>query len=225
MIKTILFDADDTLFDFKKAERTALSQTLLSLNIEPKDILLRRYSEINLAQWKLLEQKKISRDELRVRRFSILFQEFGIPCKADEATLLFEKKLGECGEFFSGAEELLQRLHKKYRLYIVSNGASAVQRSRLKITDAEKYFDGIFISQEVGYDKPDIRFFEACFQKIPNFCREETLIIGDSLSSDIQGGKNAGLVTVWYNRNNSRDTVGADFEIHVLDELEKLLKK
>lgn len=226
MIRNILFDLDDTLLDFHLAEKTALSKTLRHLDIPPTEKILARYSEINLAQWKLLEQKKLTLDEVKERRYQLLFEEFNIDCCGRLATEYYENQLAVGHFFIDGAEELLKALFQNYRLYLVSNGSTDVQKSRIKSADIKKYFDSIFISQEVGFDKPCLSFFEYCFSKIPDFKKKETLIIGDSLSSDIAGGNNAGITTVWFNRNKKENhsTITADFEIFTLPDLIPLIK-
>lgn len=223
MIKNILFDLDDTIFDFKRAEKIALSKTLSELGVSPDDRILSRYSEINISQWKLLEKRIITRDEVKVRRYKLLFEEFGIDLSAERTTALYEKNLAIGHYFIDGAEELLQRLYKHYHLYLVSNGATAVQKSRIASSGIEKYFQNIFISQEIGYDKPAKEFFDKCFEQIDNFSKKETIIVGDSLSSDIQGGINAGIKTVWFNpRHLEFDKIKPDYEISSLDELNAL---
>ena len=224
MIKNILFDLDDTIFDFKKAERIALSNTLSELGVTPEDKILSRYSEINISQWKLLEKKIITRDEVKVRRYKLLFEEFNLDLSAEKTTALYEKKLAIGHYFIDGAEELLQGLYKSYRLYLVSNGASAVQHSRIAGSGIERYFKSIFISQEIGFDKPAKEFFDKCFSQIDGFSKSETIIVGDSLSSDIQGGINAGIKTVWFNPKCLKpDGIKPDYEIHLLKELEEIL--
>lgn len=226
MIKNILFDLDDTLLDFHLAEKMALIKTLRRLNIEPKDEMLKRYSELNLAQWKLLEQKKLTLDEVMVRRYELLFDEYNIEACAVNATQYYENQLAKGHFFIDGAEKLLNDLFYNYRLHLASNGSVKVQEGRIKSAGIEKYFDNIFISQRVGFDKPCLNFFEYCFLKIPDFKKSETLIMGDSLTSDIAGGNNAGITTVWFNRNRTknRSDVIPDYEIANLLDLVPLLK-
>lgn len=225
MIEYIFFDLDDTLFDFKKAERIALAEALEEFGVQPTDKILSRYSEINISQWKLMELGKLTRDEVKVKRYRLLFDELGIDLQPEKVTALYEKKLGIGHYFIDGAEEIIKSLFGKYRLYIVSNGATKVQESRIADSGITKYFENIFISQDIGYDKPDIRFFEHCFGSIDGFSKDKAIIVGDSLSSDIQGGINAGIKTVWFNpHNNISDTVKPDFEITSLKELFKILE-
>lgn len=225
MIDTILFDLDNTLLDFDQAERIALTQTLLRLRIRPSEVILNRYSELNLAQWKLLEQGKLSRSEVKTRRYQILFDELGAACSAGEAAKIYESLL-EVGHYFiDGAEELLRILSPRYRLYVVTNGTASVQKSRIKSADIGRYLAGVFISEEIGFNKPSSEFFDDCFAQIPNFRKNASIIVGDSISSDIQGGKNAGIQTVWFNPARLPNDSGVlpDYEIHELKELELLL--
>ncbi|HOD02832.1 MAG TPA: YjjG family noncanonical pyrimidine nucleotidase [Clostridiales bacterium] len=225
-MKSILFDLDDTILDFCSAEKEALSKTLLHLGIQPEKRIIKRYSEINLAQWKLLELGKLTQEEVNVRRYRLLFDEIGAVCCPNYATGYYEKLLARGHYFVDGAQLLLKTLSCDYPLYLVSNGSSDVQKSRIKSADISKYLSGIFISEEIGFEKPDIRFFDYCFSKIPNFIKGETLIVGDSLSSDIKGGKNAGITTVWFNPSdlsNLTDII-PDYEIKKLLDLLSLLK-
>ncbi len=227
MIRNILFDLDDTILDFKRAEREALIKTLLYFNIIPEEKILTRYSEINKAQWKLLEQGKITRDEVKLRRYVILFNEMKITqCSAHEATKYYEEQLGKGHFFIKDAEEVLKELSKNYRLYIVTNGSEQVQTGRIKSSGIEKYIDGVYNSEKIGCEKPGIEFFEKCFSHIPNFKHDETIIVGDSLSSDIQGGINSGIKTVWFNpdKYENRSDITPDYEISRLSELSELLE-
>lgn len=224
-IKTILFDLDNTLFDFNKAERGALIKTLERLGIEPADAIVKRYSEINLSQWKLLEQGRLTREGVKQRRYQLLFEELDVDCDPQKANAIYEEQLAIGHYFVEGAPELLKALYGRYDLYLVTNGTAKVQYGRLQSSGIEKYFKNIFISEEIGYDKPSKAYFEKCFSQITDFCKEETIIVGDSLSSDIQGGKNAGIATVWFNPFMvSNDTpILPDHEIHKLSEMEELL--
>lgn len=226
MIMNVLIDMDDTILDFKKCEKSALKKTLALLDIEPTELVLSRYSEINDAQWKLLELGQITRAELKPRRYKLLFEEFGIDASAEEAAAAYEEKLSLEHSFMTGAEDALERLSKKYRLYIVSNGTASVQHRRIAGAGIEKYISGLFISQEIGFDKPSPEFFERAFAAVDGFSMAETVIIGDSLSADIKGGLNAGITTIWFNPNDAANTSGIapDYEIKSLYELDELLE-
>lgn len=226
MIRNILFDLDDTLFDFRQAEKIALSKTLLHIGIEPKAEMLARYSDINLAQWKLLEQGKLTLEEVKVRRYQLFFDEIGIAYSAKHATEYYENLLGTGHYFVDGAETLLTTLSGSYRLYLVTNGSTAVQKRRIESAGISKYLNDVFISQEIGFDKPHPEFFDYCFSKIPQFKKQETLIVGDSLSSDIKGGKDSGITTVWFTADTSEKSseIIPNYEIHKLLDLIPLLE-
>ena len=199
MIRNVLFDLDDTLFDFHKAEKIALTKTLVHFGIDPTEETLALYSTINAAHWKRLELGEISREEVKVGRYRELFKTIGVECDPVKATAYYESMLAIGHYFMPGAPELLEELYRKYRLYIVSNGTAKVQEGRIGSSGIAKYMDGIFISQILGANKPDKQFFDICFAEIPDFSLSETVIIGDSLSSDIKGGINAGITTVCFN--------------------------
>lgn len=225
MIRNVLFDLDDTLFDFHNAEKIALTKTLVHFGIDPAEETLALYSAINAAHWKRLELGEISREEVKVGRYRELFKTIGVDCDPVKATAYYESMLAIGHYFMPGAPELLDELYGKYRLYIVSNGTAKVQEGRIKSSGIAKYMDGIFVSQVIGANKPDKEFFDICFSEIPNFSLDETVIIGDSLSSDIKGGINAGITTVWFNpkglENNS--DIKPDYIIGSLSEIPDLL--
>lgn len=224
MIKNIIFDLDDTLFDFSKAERVAVKRTLTELGVNVYENHLNRYSEINLAQWKLLEQGKLTRDEVKVRRYELLFKEFNINKDASQTTAIYENYLSQGHYYLNNAHSVLKDLSKNYSLFIASNGSSAVQHGRISSSDLEDYVKGIFVSQEVGYNKPDKRFFDYLFNKT-GINKNETIMVGDSLSSDIQGGANCGIKTVWFNRKKEENNtfVMPNYEINDLSELHGLI--
>ena len=225
MIKNVLLDLDDTIFDFHKAERIALTKTLESLGVMPTEAVTSRYSEINASLWRKLERGEMEREEILVARFRLLFEEIGASRDALSARILYEKNLSVGHYFIEGAPELLEALFGKYKLYLASNGTAAVQIPRISSSPIEKYFDGIFISELVGFNKPDKRFFERIFKGIEGFSPEETIIVGDSLSSDILGGKNAGIKTCLFNpkKKTVSGDILPDFEIGALSELTELL--
>lgn len=226
MIRTILFDLDDTLLDFKASEAEALAHTLSALGLEPTPEIISRYSVINQMQWELLEKKLLTRAEVLVRRFELLFEEYGIIADAQTAQDMYHERLAQGHYYLPGAEKLLEELKDRYDLYIVSNGTAVVQDGRIKSSGIAKYFKGIFISERIGANKPDPLFFERCFEKIPHFKKEEAVIIGDSLTSDIRGGNNVQVRTCWYNPHGlpPREGISADYEVKALEEIPALLK-
>ena len=226
MIKFVLLDVDDTLLDFGKAEAAAIKKTFEHIGLPASDELAARYSEINAMQWRRLEKGEISRKQVLVERFDILFNELGLKIPGEMAQKTYEYLLGIGHWFIPGAPELLEALCGRYRLYIVSNGTANVQDRRLASAGIERYFDGIFISERVGYNKPSKAFFDACFAQIDGFEPDKAIIVGDTLSSDILGDINAGIKTCWFNPKAlpADPSIPADYEIQALSELPDLLE-
>ena len=195
----MFLDLDDTILDFHKAEAIAIARTFRKAGLPDTPEMIEHYSRVNRRQWELLNAGQITRDEVLTSRFEILFRETGV--QADVAGVLadYEHFLSIGHYFLPGALETLQYLSKKYKLYIASNGTAPVQDGRLKSAGILPLFQDVFISQRLGANKPSRDFFELAAARIPDFCPEETLMIGDSLTSDIQGGVNAGIDTCWYN--------------------------
>ena len=194
----IFIDLDDTILDFKKAESVALRRSLEIFGITSDDKTVSVYSAINDKMWKRLERGENTREEILVMRFKELFEYLGVKKDPEKMNETYKKNLSVGHYFMPDAKELLKKL-QGHRLFIVSNGTTAVQKGRIKSAGIEKYFEKIFLSQEVGFDKPDKRFFDICFKEIEGFNKRDAIILGDSLTSDIQGGKNAGIRTCWYN--------------------------
>ena len=225
MIKNLLFDLDDTLFDFHASEKESLKDTLLHFGIEPTDETVALYSEVNRGQWKLLELGKTTKPKLKIDRYRIFFEKIGANIEASLAADFYENRLSKSAILVDGATELLDVLRGKYRLYLITNGFSVIQRGRIAASGIGGYFDGIFVSEEMGADKPTLLYFDKCFAEIDGFERSESLIIGDSLTSDIKGGIAAGVKTVWYNpKGASAADLMPDYEIRTLAELTALLE-
>lgn len=195
---TLLFDADNTLLDFSLAETTAIKRVCDSFDIAYSEEIRRLYSDINDSLWKQLEKGQITRDIIKIRRFEQFTAALG--CSADTRAMAdtYIKALSECGMLLKGAKELCEALSKRFDMYIVTNGIATVQKSRLALCGLLPCFNGVFISEEMGSQKPEKRFFDAVFEAITEKDRRKICIIGDSLSSDIQGGINAGIDTCFF---------------------------
>ena len=226
MIECLFLDLDDTILDFKKAEYIAIGRTFEAMGLEPTQQIRHRYHEINQAHWKMLEKGELTRDQVLVQRFARLFEEFGIQVDGVKVARTYEKFLGEGHWFLPGAEEAVMELSKKYRLFLASNGTASVQKGRMTSADLYRWFEKVFVSQEIGYNKPSLAYFEGCFAQIPGFDREKCMMVGDSLSSDIQGGINAGIKTCWVNPGGAdHGEIKPDYEIEALAQLPELLEK
>lgn len=226
MIKKLILDVDDTLFDFQKSERCALIETLTGLGISADEEVVSLYHKINRAQWDALERGEIEREALLTRRFDILFSKLGVSGSSREAQSRYEKCLGKQVHFIDGAKELLDELYGKYELYIASNGTAIVQDPRIEKSKIASYFNGIFISERVGYNKPDVRFFERCLSAMGARDKSEVMIFGDSLTSDILGGINAGIKSCWFNPDGRKNDTPykPDYEVGHLLEFLKVLE-
>lgn len=225
MVEILLLDLDDTILDFHKAERIAVAKTIRDFGVEPTEEILALYHRINKAHWEMLERGKLTRKEVMVNRFAALFRELGVETDASACARDYERNLSIGHFFLPGAEEALEALQKKYRLFLVSNGTAAVQKGRMTSANLYRFFEQVFVSEEIGYNKPSKEYFDACFARIPDFDREKAVIVGDSLTSDILGGKNAGITTVWVNPEHLPwGNIQPDYEIEALRQLEPLLE-
>lgn len=225
MYRTIFLDLDDTLLDFGAAEQVALSKAFSELGIAPTPELLRRYAAINQQQWERFERGEVSRDIILVRRFALLFDELNLSLDPAACEDIYRAYLGQGHYFVEGAQALLEYLAPKYNLYLATNGLACTQYSRIESANISHYFKEIFISEAIGYHKPEREYFEYCFAHIPAFSPEQAFIVGDSLTSDILGGANAGIHTCWLNPSAKPRTgdIIPDYEIRSLAELHSIL--
>ena len=225
MIEFLFLDLDDTILDFHTAERVAISKTIREFGVEPTEEILSLYHEINKWHWEQLELGKLTRAEVLVNRFGVLFEKLGAAVDASRCAKIYEKNLSTGHWFLPGAEEAVERLSKKYRLFLTSNGTAVVQKGRMTSANLYRFFETVFVSQDIGHNKPSKAYFDACFASIPGFDKERAMIVGDSLSSDIKGGINAGIKTVWVNPDHKDSgNVKPDYEIEYLYQLESLLE-
>lgn len=226
LIKNVLFDLDDTLLDFHRAEAEAIRYTLAEFGIDPTDENISLYSRINLSCWEKLETGEYTRDEVLHRRFDMLFDALGVKGDPHATQKLYEYRLSLGAYYIDGAKELLEDIYGKYRLYLATNGIVNVQTRRITDSGIGKYFDDIFVSEKIGYNKPDKRFFDVAFEKIPDFGHEQTVMIGDRLPSDILGGINAGIKTIYFNPKGKENHTGItpDYEISDLGQIKELLE-
>lgn len=227
--KFLFFDLDHTLLDFDAAEDIALTQLLEEEGVEDIQAYKDYYVPMNKALWKDLEQKKITKSELINTRFSRLFAYFGIENDGSYLAERYQFFLSKQGQNFPGVEDLLKTLiHQGYELYAATNGITFIQTGRLEQSGIAPFFKEIFISEQLHTQKPDAAFYEKIGARIPNFDKDHALMIGDSLTADIQGGNNAGIDTIWYNPHRLENHTQAQptYEVHsyqdLLDCLDKL---
>ncbi len=225
MFRDILLDLDETLLDFSAGERTAFAETLQDAGIVQLPEMYPRYSAINDSFWKRFERGEIERAEIQRGRFRVWAQEFGIPGDTDWFNSTYLDHLSQQAIPMDGALELLGYLSKKYDLYLISNGLNRVQISRLARAGMTDFFKARFISSELGVQKPEKAYFDVVAASIEGFVPARTLVIGDSLSSDIRGANNAGLPCCWLNPSGKArpDDLRIDFEITSLYDLKSIL--
>ena len=198
--KFLLFDLDHTLLDFDTAEDIALTHFLEEQGVTEIQTYKDYYIPMNKALWRELEQGKITKPELVNTRFSRLFAHFGIEKDGVELALLYQQYIAQQGQTYAGASELLDSLTEAdYEIYGATNGITAIQTGRMAHSDISPYFNHIFISEQMGTQKPEALFYEKIAEQITDFDLSQTLMIGDSLTADIAGANNAGLDSIWYN--------------------------
>ena len=217
----LLLDADNTLFDFDRANRIAFQEVCQRCDIPDSDSLFLQYEQINNSLWAAFDRGECSKDFLVVERFRRFLDAIGL--KRDPALCndIHLHSLGQSTLLLPYAEEVCRTLSQEHRLYIVTNAVASVQRSRLSCSAVAPYITAAYISEEAGASKPSRAYFDYVFSQIPGISRENCLLVGDSLSSDIQGANNAGLPCCWYNPHGAArpDALRIDYEIRDLRQL------
>lgn len=224
--KFLLFDADNTLFDFDASERVTFFEFAPLYDIRPNEESYQLYRKFNLETWAEIEKNTAPKDELLVLRYKKLFDALKIAGDAEKANADFLKILSAKGILYPYTETLLTNLkNADKKLYLITNGVAEVQYGRIEATDTAKFFDNIFISENVGASKPCKVFFDTVIGAIPDFDKNAALVIGDSTSGDMKGANNAGLDCVWFNPcfKPLPDGIDVNFTAHSLEEIEKLL--
>ncbi|MBE7719070.1 MAG: noncanonical pyrimidine nucleotidase, YjjG family [Lacrimispora celerecrescens] len=220
MYQIFLLDIDNTLLDFDAAEEQSFKKVIKSYDLEYKDEMLPQYKKMNRHLWDLLEQEKIGREELLNTRFSQFFRFYDLEISGEEAEGRYRRHLGNSSDLIPGATETLTRLKQMGKqLYSASNGVYSTQIQRLEQAGLLHLFDGMFISEKAGYEKPSLHFFEYCFENIPQLDKDKTIMVGDSISSDIQGAVNAGIDSCLFCRSGRPLQSEATHTIQDLSEL------
>lgn len=223
---TLLFDLDDTILDFTKGEQIALTLLLEEMNVENIQDVIAEYVVLNKSLWKEIEKGTLNRDYVLNNRFSMLFDQYGKKVDGEKVEERYRYYLDLQHDFIEGAQEILKDLHKLYNIYIITNGVSKTQLKRIKDANLEEIFTDIFVSEDIGFQKPAKEYFEAVIKKIPDFNLRKTLIIGDSLTADIAGGIQNNIDTCWINLNKVENLtdIKPTYEIYKLSDLYEILK-
>jgi len=226
MYKLILIDADNTLFDYDKAEAFALQSSLNDFGVT-KDLeqIQNDYRAINKAMWQLLEKGQITKEALSLERFNALFEKHALTIRAKDFSQTYLRYLGQSSFLIKDAESIIKYLYEHYTVVIVTNGIKQVQYARMENSAIKDYHHGMVVSEDIGVSKPDPAFFEYALSLAKHRDKKSVLIIGDSLSSDIQGGINFGIDTCWYNYNHSEPElpIVPTYQIHALKEIMMIL--
>ena len=231
MIKAVFLDIDNTLLDFDAYVKQTMTEGFLHYGLKPfEESMFGVFTEINNRLWNEIEQGKLDFKGLEKIRFNMVFRALGIDFDGEEFEAYFREHIWDSAIALDGADEMLRYLAGKYILCIASNGPYEQQLHRLDIGGMKKYFDYYFISEKLGVSKPESAFFQKALEELNRgrakpILPEECVMLGDSLRSDIAGGKNAGMKTVWFNRSGKslQKTVIPDFEIHNLKQIKEIL--
>ena len=221
----IFFDADNTLFDFDRAEHDALESVLIDLGTAYDESYFETYQQINRACWRAFENGELPKNRLRTIRFERFFDHYDLVADPETVSRRYLRRLSESAHLLGGVENLLLRLSKYYRLALVTNGLKEVQRPRFARSGIEHFFELIVVSDEIGVAKPERGFFDYTFRQIGQPRPDRVLIVGDNLNSDIRGGIQYGIDTCWYNPNGFQGeaTVQPTYTIRKLEELPAIL--
>ena len=227
MIKVILWDIDGTLLNFLAAEKNAIRTCFSQFGIgECTDEMIARYSQINKKYWKMLEAGEIDKPAVLHGRFAEFFASEGIEFSdIDALNAEYQQRLGDTIEYCDNSFELIKSLKSRVKQYAVTNGTAVAQSRKLTRSGFGELLDGVFISDSVGYEKPRKEFFDTVFAEIGSYDGGEVMIVGDSLTSDIRGGNNAGILCCWYNPEHDErpDGLRIDYEITDLNEVKNII--
>ncbi len=221
-IKWLVFDADDTLLDFKGAQDRAFGAMLESLEIEDDGSYLGAYRRLNAGLWRALERGEITKEELILSRFKVFCQAVGLEGRDEIMRLTYEEELSKRGDLLVGAWELLRNLSGSFPLALASNGILWIQKRRLAESGIDRFFEEVIISEETGYEKPQKGFFDVMMDRIGESSPSRVLFIGDSLDSDMLGAVNYGLRSCWYNPDKRESQLPIDHIVTELAEIESL---
>ena len=223
--KKLLLDVDGTLLDFDRSAEKGLETLFRQRGYPFDEKIFPLYEKINVGLWERYERGEIPRERVLVDRFTIMFEELGIDEKGETFEDDFREQLEQNPFWIEGAEELLRDLRPRYDLYIVTNGVARTQKARFAATGLDSYVKTVFISEEIGAQKPQKAYFDYCLAHIGPFEKSEILLVGDSLTADILGANRAGIPSCWFNPKGKKNNGEArpDFEIRRLSDLREIL--
>lgn len=221
-----LFDLDDTLLDFRESEKLSFMRTMKSFgDVKNIDDVFADYQLINREQWKLFEEGKTTKDLLKVERFRKTFSKHSLDINPDLASSRYLDTLPQTVVLVDHAVEVCEALSAHGEIGIVTNGIHHVQTSRIKNSPLDRYISFVAVSEECGFAKPDVRFFDYSIKKARSFSKSSTVIIGDRLEADIQGALNFGIHGCWFNpeKKANMSAITPHSEVHHLSLLREKL--
>lgn len=220
----ILWDVDGTLLDFDYSMERALTKCLAEIGVDATPEIIECYGNINNSWWSRLERGEVTKAQLSTGRFTDLFEAFDIDCPDLETYIShYQDYLGTFYRYIDNSLEICKSLKGKCRQCVVTNGVTSTQLKKLKLSGLYDVMDDIFISEQLGAPKPSKKFFDRVLETMPNVRKEKILIVGDSLSSDMRGGNNAGIDTCWYNPKNMFNETAVEIKYMIWDLKEVLL--
>ena len=225
MIQTVFLDVDNTLLDFNACAYAAMKNAFAETGMTFFEDVFSTFLEVNDQLWLLIERGELTRDELHLIRWNTIFKKLDISYNGADFELLFLRNLETASGFIPGAVELLTYLKPKYTLCLASNASYKPQMKRLESSGILTYVDKLFISEVLGYSKPEKDFFDACFRELGDADPKHSIIIGDSISADILGGINYGIKTCWFNPEHKPlpEGIKPDYVVHTLFEIQAIL--
>ncbi len=226
-ITTIFWDVDNTLLDFNYSMRNALKQCFRAVNVKVTEAMIDRYAVINEGWWKRLERGEVTKEQLLNGRFVDFFSEYGLEeLDVEKFRKDFQRNLGNIYSYLDDSLTICKALQTKFKQYVVTNGVASTQRSKLGLSGFADVMQELFISEEVGHNKPDKEFFAYCLEHVEEKDLSKILIVGDSLTSDIQGGNSVGIQTCWYNPKEKplQEGFSVDYEINDLHQIYDILE-
>ena len=225
MIKAVLIDIDNTLLDFRKCSKESMCLAAEDFGIDFPENYFEIFTEINNGLWEKIEKGELTRQGLFKVRWNLIFEAMGIKADGPAFDELFREYIKKSANPVDGAKEILEYLSEKYYVCVASNSAFEQQKARLDKAGMLPYIKEIFTSEEIGFAKPSTEFFEACVNGHSSFGKDEIMLIGDSITADIEGGKKFGLKTCWFNFDKKPDAVcdSADFIVDDLLQIKNIL--
>ena len=229
-LKVLFLDIDNTLLDFDAAAQQSMEESFQVFGLSFRPEMMSIFNEENDKIWKRIEKRELSIEDLKYVRWQAILPRLGFSADGEAMEQEFKSRLHTSAVPVEGALEILPYLHERYILCVASNGPYHQQMNRLKKAGMIDYFAHCFVSEQLGVEKPSQKFFDGCFAKLPGILPEETMMIGDSLTADMAGGRQAGMHTCWYDRKGQSAAGAAvpgmehvDHTIRHLQDLKKLL--